>query len=178
MCHVLDCHAPAARAHAIDLGIAMQLTNIARDVLEDAEMDRRYIPGDWVNGAAPADIRKAALAPGSTPESGVHADVTAAVVRLLDMAETFYTSGARGYRYLPWRAHLSIAIAARVYRQIGVQLRATGCAWHDGRQVTSKSTKLRCSLAALASLGGRFGASAGQHDGRLHLALRGLPYVA
>ena len=42
MCHVLDCRDEQARAHAIDLGIAMQLTNIARDVLEDAEMDRRY----------------------------------------------------------------------------------------------------------------------------------------
>ncbi|MGB2496627.1 MAG: phytoene/squalene synthase family protein, partial [Candidatus Puniceispirillaceae bacterium] len=125
MCHVLDCHAPAARAHAIDLGIAMQLTNIARDVLEDADMNRRYIPGDWVGGATPADILAAAQAPGSD----VHADVTNAVARLLDIAETFYASGAQGYRYLPWRAHLSIAIAARVYRQIGVQLLATGCAW-------------------------------------------------
>ena len=171
MCDVLDCHTPAARAHAIDLGIAMQLTNIARDVLEDAAMDRRYIPGDWVAGAAPADIRDAA-------GQGLHADVTAAVARLLDMAETFYASGAQGYRYLPWRAHLSIAIAARVYRQIGVQLRAAGCAWHKGRQVTGKFTKLRCSLVALASLGSRFGAPTRRHDEQLHLALRGLPYVA
>ncbi|MGB2321255.1 MAG: phytoene/squalene synthase family protein [Candidatus Puniceispirillaceae bacterium] len=174
MCHVLDCHAPAARAHAIDLGIAMQLTNIARDVLEDADMNRRYIPGDWVGGATPADILAAAQAPGSD----VHADVTNAVARLLDIAETFYASGAQGYRYLPWRAHLSIAIAARVYRQIGVQLLATGCAWHQGRQVTSGTTKLRCSAVALASLGTWFGAAEGCHDQRLHLALRGLPYVA
>ena len=179
MCHVLDCHAPAARAHAIDLGIAMQLTNIARDVLEDAGMNRRYIPGDWVDGATPAAISKAALAPGPGVHGpGVHEDVTAAVARLLDMAETFYASGARGYRYLPWRAHLSIAVAARVYRQIGVQLRAAGCAWHEGRQVTGKITKLRCSFAALASLGSRFGAAGGPHDRQLHLALRGLPYVA
>ncbi|NBR03573.1 MAG: phytoene/squalene synthase family protein [Alphaproteobacteria bacterium] len=174
MCDVLDCDDPAARAHAIDLGIAMQLTNIARDVLEDAAMGRRYIPGDWVGGAAPADIRNAALTPGS----GLHNDVTAAIARLLDMAETFYASGAQGYRYLPLRAHLSIAIAARVYRQIGVQLGATGCAWHRGRQVTGKSTKLRCSLVALAGLGSRLGAPARRHDRQLHLALRGLPYVA
>ena len=174
MCHVLDCHAPAARAHAIDLGIAMQLTNIARDVLEDAEMNRRYIPGEWVGGMAPAAITAAARTPGS----GGHGDVTVAVGRLLDMAETFYASGAQGYRYLPWRAHLSIAVAARVYRQIGLQLRATGCAWHEGRQVTSGLTKLRCSLPGLGSLGTRFGAASGAHDERLHLALRGLPYVA
>lgn len=184
MCHVLDCHAPAARAHAIDLGIAMQLTNIARDVREDAGMNRRYIPGDWVGGASPADILAASRAPaapvpgGVHNHGGVHNDVTAAVARLLDMAEAFYASGAQGYRYLPFRAHLSIAVAARVYRQIGVQLRAANCAWHDGRQVTGKVTKLRCSVVALASLGTRFGAAEGSHDRRLHLALRGLPYVA
>ncbi|MGB1418191.1 MAG: phytoene/squalene synthase family protein, partial [Candidatus Puniceispirillaceae bacterium] len=119
MCHVLDCHAPAARAHAIDLGIAMQLTNIARDILEDAGMNRRYVPGDWVGHASPAEIRAAARA----PDSMLARDVTAAAGRLLDLAETFYASGARGYRYLPWRAHLAIGVAARVYRQIGIQLR-------------------------------------------------------
>jgi phytoene synthase len=177
MCHVLDCHTPAARAHAIDLGIAMQLTNIARDVLEDAGMNRRYIPGDWVAGASPADILTAATAPGSDGCADVHSDVTAAVARLLNMAEAFYASGAQGYRYLPFRAHLSIAVAARVYRQIGVQLRAADCAWHDGRQVTGMATKLRCSAVALTSLGARFGAPEARHDQRLHLALRGLPYV-
>ena len=173
MCHVLDCHAPAARAHAIDLGIAMQLTNIARDVLEDASMNRRYIPGDWVDDVGPADILGAATAPGS----GHGPAITAAVGRLLDLAEDFYASGAQGYRYLPWRAHLSIAVAARVYRQIGIQLRAASHTWHDGRQVTSSATKLRCSVLALGSLGSRLGGE-GRHDGRLHLALRGLPYVA
>jgi len=174
MCHVLDCHSPAARAHAIDLGIAMQLTNIARDVLEDAEMGRRYIPGDWVGAASPADIRAAA----KDPASPAAASVTAAVGRLLDLADVFYASGASGYPYLPWRAHLSIAVAARVYRQIGVQLRGAGLAWHQGRQVTSKAVKLRCSLLALASFRRRTGLGGAAHDPRLHTALRGLPYVA
>jgi len=174
MCHVLDCHSPAARAHAIDLGIAMQLTNIARDVLEDAEMGRRYIPGDWVGEASPAEI----LAAAKDSSSPTAVAVTESVGRLLDLAEAFYASGASGYPFLPWRAHLSIAVAARVYRQIGVQLRVAGLAWHQGRQVTSKSTKLRCSLLALASLHRRIGSGADVHDPRLHTALRGLPYVA
>nr|AAY82848.1 predicted phytoene synthase CrtB [uncultured bacterium MedeBAC46A06] len=174
MCHVLDCHSPAARAHAIDLGIAMQLTNIARDVLEDAQMGRRYIPGDWVGGATPDDIRAAAQDPSAPPAEAV----TVAVGRLLDLAEAFYASGASGYPFLPWRAHLSIAVAARVYRQIGVQLRGAGLAWHQGRQVTSKATKLRCSLVALASFRRRIGSGRTAHDPQLHTALRGLPYVA
>jgi len=174
MCRVLECHSPAARAHAIDLGIAMQLTNIARDVLEDAEMGRRYIPGSWIDDATPAEIRAAA----TDPARRTGAAVTVAVGRLLDLAEDFYVSGACGYPYLPWRAHLSIAVAARVYRQIGVQLRAAGLPWHQGRQVTSTSTKLRCSLLALASLWRRLGIGGAPHDPRLHTALRGLPYVA
>ena len=174
MCHVLDCHVPAARAHAIDLGIAMQLTNIARDILEDAGMNRRYVPGDWVGHASPAEIRAAAR----SPDSMLARDVTAAAGRLLDLAETFYASGARGYRYLPWRAHLAIGVAARVYRQIGIQLRGAGLAWHAGRQVTGKAAKLRCSLLALVSFGRRIGFGTSPHDERLHAALRGLPYVA
>ena len=173
MCHVLDCHAPAARAHAIDLGIAMQLTNIARDVLEDAGMNRRYIPADWVGGATPSDIRMAA----KMPDSQLSREVRDAVGRLLDLAESFYASGAKGYRYLPARAHLAIAVAARVYRQIGIQLRDHDLAWHAGRQVTSKPTKLRCSILALASFSQRMVARDAGHDGTLHVALRGLPYV-
>ena len=44
MCDVLGVHDSRAKAHAIDLGIGMQLTNIARDVQEDAGMGRRYVP--------------------------------------------------------------------------------------------------------------------------------------
>ena len=175
MCHVLDCRDEQARAHAIDLGIAMQLTNIARDVLEDAEMDRRYIPGDWVCGASPATIREAAR----SPDGPVARKVTAAVERLLALADTFYASGGCGYRYLPARAHLAIAIAARVYRQIGVQLADRDHAWHAGRQVTSGVSKAACTLQALHTLPGRFGLQRSvAHDRSLHAPLRGLPYVA
>ena len=56
MCNVLDCDDEQALGHAIDLGIAMQLTNIARDVLEDAGMGRRYLPASWVGNLAPKQI--------------------------------------------------------------------------------------------------------------------------
>lgn len=173
MCHVLDCHTPAARAHAIDLGIAMQLTNIARDVLEDAGMNRRYVPGTWVGNAGPGVI----LAAAGDPAGPVALQVRSAVSRLLSLAERFYASGAAGYRYLPWRAHMSIAVAAKVYRQIGVQLADADFAWHEGRQVTSRGAKLRCSMVAIASLTGRLGTARDAHDNRLHSALQGLPYV-
>ena len=174
MCDILDCHTPEAKGHAVDLGIAMQLTNIARDVLEDARMGRRYIPGEWVSGLSPEAICAAA----ASAHSADHQRVTAAVARLLTLADTYYQSGARGYRYLPARARVSIAVAAQVYREIGVQLAHTGHSWHLGRQVTSRTTKIRCSIRAIMALFfARQGVPAAHHDGALHTALKGLPDI-
>lgn len=173
MCDVLECRDSNAKAHAIDLGIAMQLTNIARDVLEDAHMQRRYIPGEWIGDLEPQAIVAAANAPASDDAKLI----CAAVQRLIALAETYYQSGARGYCYLPWRAHVGISVAARVYRQIGIQLGAKNYAWHDGRQVTSRMTKAQCSLIAAPSVITRFWAMRPLHETALHHALVGLPYV-
>ena len=59
--------------------------------------------------------------------------LTKAVEKLLNLADDYYKSGIEGFSYLPLRAHISIAIAARVYRQIGVQLRLKQHCWHRGR---------------------------------------------
>ena len=174
MCHVLECHDPDAKAHAIDLGIAMQLTNIARDVLEDAHMGRRYLPTTWTGDISPQQIVTAA----ANPNSGDALIITDAVKRLLEMAERFYTSGAKGFASLHWRAHMSIAIAAKVYRQIGVQLADQDCAWHEGRQITTRTTKLICSLKAISGLFKRISRRKHEHNSNLHTSLRGLPYVS
>jgi len=174
MCHVLDCHDPDAKAHAIDLGIAMQLTNIARDVLEDAHMGRRYLPTTWTGDLSPQQIVTAA----DNPNSDDALIITDAVKRLLEMAERFYTSGAKGFASLHWRAHMSIAIAAKVYRQIGVQLAEQDYAWHEGRQITTRTTKLICSLKAISGLFKRISRRKQEHNSNLHTSLRGLPYVS
>ena len=172
MCHVLDCDDDLARAHAIDLGIAMQLTNIARDVLEDAEMGRRYLPASWAGDVTPAHITAANQA----PSSEVARSVSMAIGQLLSMADDYYQSGVAGLSYLPLRAHIAVAVAARVYRQIGVQIAATGCDWHQGRQVTSRVTKIKCSLQAFGSIWRRFWPRM-SHRKQLHDGLEGLPYV-
>ncbi|MEE3038808.1 MAG: phytoene/squalene synthase family protein [Candidatus Thermoplasmatota archaeon] len=174
MCHVLDCHDPDAKAHAIDLGIAMQLTNIARDVLEDAEMGRRYLPTTWTGDISPEQI----VACANQPESGDAKIIKNSVERLLAMAERFYLSGAKGFSSLHWRAHMSIAIAAKVYRQIGVQLANRGYIWHEGRQVTTRTTKFICSFRAISGLAKRFSSRKHEHNSNLHTSLRGLPYVS
>ena len=172
MCRVLQCDTRAAMLHAIDLGIAMQLTNIARDVVEDAGMGRRYLPARWVDNMNVTQI----LAAAEDRDATQLAKVSLAVERLLQKAEIYYASGSAGLAYLPLRAHLAIAVAARVYRQIGVQVQAKGCRWNAEREFTSTPVKLVCSLRALASLHSRWQGRVG-HDAGLHAALEGLPYV-
>ena len=125
MCDVLGVEDPQAYRYAIDLGIAMQLTNIARDVHEDAQQDRRYVPGPLVSQADPAAI--------AAPDARLQRELRSAVDWLLLEADRYYRSAAIGYRYLPGRARTAIRVAARVYRAIGTELRRQDCASWRGR---------------------------------------------
>ena len=172
MCRILNCHEKDAYPFAIDLGIAMQLTNIARDVLEDAQMGRRYLPAHWVNAMPPETIQSAAI---EGDETGINV-IRSGVQHLLGLAEVYYKSALHGLNYLPLRAHIAILIAARSYRQIGVQLARRGSPWHQGRQVTSTATKALTSLAAIPLMTKRLGGIP-PHDAGLHRPLLGLPFA-
>lgn len=135
MCRVLGVSDPEALPHAIDLGIAMQLTNICRDVLEDAQRGRVYLPADRL------------VAAGTSPEAlldgSANPEAVAAVVRdLLLLAETFYASADAGLRYIPARPRLAILIASRLYRAIGLRLLDRGGNALAGRTVVSWWSKV------------------------------------
>ena len=83
MCPILSCYEARATDYAIDLGIAMQLTNIARDVLEDAQMGRRYLPGEWVGNMSAGQIANAA----ATTDTAAIARVADGISRTLALAE-------------------------------------------------------------------------------------------
>ena len=102
---------PAAYPHAADLGIGMQLTNIARDIHEDAGLGRRYLPASWVGELEPRSILE--------PSLEERALLVAARKRLLTLAERYYESGRRGLSHLPLRARYGILVAAQNYRAIG-----------------------------------------------------------
>ncbi len=165
MCCVLDCQQPRAQSFAIDLGIAMQLTNIARDVLEDAKMGRRYLPASWVDLSA----SQIAIA-----DDTCRPQVSAAVERLLDLAEQYYQSALLGIQLLPFRTRLAITIALRVYRQIGWLLKRRNLCWWQGRVFVGKREKLLLSLRSIADL---TPVSVPDHKTQLHAPLRGLAGV-
>jgi len=146
MCPLIGCHDAKASYFAMDMGIAMQLTNIARDVLEDAQMGRRYLPAEWVDGLSAHEIATAAR----TQDKAKIALVKQAVDKTIKLGELYYQSGFAGLYFLPARPRLAIAIAAKAYRQIGIQLQQNDLNWHEGRTVTSTASKAFQSFSALA----------------------------
>ncbi|TVP56382.1 MAG: phytoene/squalene synthase family protein [Halomonadaceae bacterium] len=151
---------PLALPHAIDLGIAMQLTNMARDVLEDAHMGRVYLPADGAAGRLSAH----ALARGDTQS---RRQAWQGVLELLERADHYYRSGWQGLGFIPARPRLAIAIAARVYQDIGPVIRRQGpTGYWQGRARVSGPRKLLLTLASLWQVPDHTGYV--QHDGQLH----------
>ena len=165
MCRILNCKHPRADHFAIDLGVAMQLTNIARDVLEDAKMGRRYLPQQWVNFSA-AEI--------ATGQIQYRYTTSKAIERLLNLADKYYNSALLGIQLLPFRSRFSITVALRVYRQIGVLLRRRKLAWWKGRVVVNKIEKTLLSLYSLVDLRPK---KVPPHQSELHQSLQGLAGV-
>jgi len=171
MCRVLDAREPAAAAHAVDLGIAMQLTNLCRDIADDARMGRRYLPASLVGDVAPAAL--------IDPSPALQPALRAAVARLLALAESYYASGEAGLPFLPVRARTGILVAGRVYRAIGHRLAAREHAYWEGRAFVPDWRKATITLAALATqpLRGAFWSRPVAHPVSLHRALIGLPGI-
>lgn len=171
MSAVLDVTDEAALPHAIDLGIGMQLTNICRDVREDALNGRRYLPSDLVGNLGVAKL--------VAPSSELRAQVCAGVSTLLDLADIYYKSGEDGLAYLPARARAGILVASRVYHGIGVKIRNQQYDYWTNRTVVSTLQKAQISAFALGQtpLIRNFWTPAGRHDVALHIALAGLPKV-
>jgi phytoene desaturase len=165
MCRVLGCNDPAALRHAVDLGIAMQLTNICRDVAEDAAAGRRYLPASMIGDLAPQAL--------VNPTLPLRPRLQACIDELLDTADRYYRSGEAGLAYLPLGARCSILVAARLYRAIGTRLRQHGNAYWLGRTVVPRRTKILLTLRALllTPLLPGFWVPARHHDAALHGAL-------
>ena len=157
MAAVMDVRSPATLDRACDLGLAFQLTNIARDVVEDAHAGRVYLPRQWLveAGLTPADIGQ---------REHRHA-LAGVVARLLEAAEPYYASAAAGISALPHRSAWAVATARAVYRDIGTELRERGAGAWDQRVFTTRSRKLQLMLYASVETMRRSGAQAPRPDG-------------
>lgn len=133
---------PEALARAIDLGIAMQLTNIARDVGEDAAAGRCYLPEDWLRaaGISREDVFTA---------TGADFRIRPIVERMLAEAEPFYVSGLAGTGYLRADCQPAIRAAALIYQDIGQVIKANQFDSVTRRASTSSARKLQLAIRAI-----------------------------
>ena len=107
-----------ASKSAIDLGIGMQLTNIARDVYEDSKMKRIYLPSNWIPNISLKNLN-------DVHEFSSENDIkiSNAINKLISLSEKFYINGFAGLKYIPFSTRLGIFIAANVYRGIGIKIK-------------------------------------------------------
>lgn len=132
---------PETVARACDLGVAMQLTNIARDVGEDARNGRVYLPHEWLAevGLSPEGL---IADPKMSPELGL------VVKRLLDHADQLYTQSRSGIAQLPSRSRPAINAARRIYAAIGDEVAKNGYDSINQRAYVTTRKKLLIALTA------------------------------
>lgn len=153
MCHVMGVRDPRALEHAAHLGIGMQLTNIARDVFEDWQRGRLYLPDSLLAKHGPGGLRALLPAAGHWGPSDFPAEYAGgaanAVSDLLDHADAYYASGDAGMQDLSVRCGLAVRTARLVYAAIGDRVRAQHCDPLAGRAVVSGRAKLLLAAKAV-----------------------------
>jgi len=145
MAVVMETREREALARACELGVAMQLTNIARDVGEDARRGRIYLPRAWMREAG-LDPEAWLVRPSFGPE------LAAVVDRLLAEADRLYRRAECGVPLLPRDCRVGIQAARLVYAEIGHALAAAGLDSVSRRTVVPRARQLRLVAQAASAL--------------------------
>lgn len=168
MCIALDCKEKKSHDFAIDLGIAMQLTNILRDIKEDADLNRRYLPGNFVKNLPPKQIINIS----QNIKHKDHLIVQEAIKKILLLSDLYYKSGNEGLFFLKFQFKIVIAVASNIYRQIGVKLKNKGYNWYEGRIFTTIYEKFKITIKTILSISLFFKFKYPKHKISLHKHLR------
>lgn len=166
MCPLIGVKNKKAYPHAIDLGLGMQLTNICRDILEDAQMNRTYIPDSELENISIEVLQKQ----GDTPE-----EIKKLTAQLLEKADQYYVSAYQGLSYIPLRPRLVIMLAGEIYRHIGVKIRKNNFNVLQGRTYLTINEKVFVSFKTLIKLGIVFFKTPKIHKKDLHTLIQDLP---
>ena len=132
-----------ARKHAIDLGIAMQLTNIARDVYEDAKMNRLYLPKEWLGQVTVSDLINNKL------DDQKKRLIELSIKNLIELSDKFYANGFSGMKFIPLRTRLAIFFAAKIYKGIGEKIKSGGYVYKLERIYLNKLEKLWITIISI-----------------------------
>ena len=137
MAKILNTQNKYAYRYAVDLGIAMQLTNIMRDIIEDASMDRVYYPKVWIKLTSKNILEN---------NSNTIKNINKATEKLFELSEKYYKSAFKGIAFLPFRSRFAILLALFVYRQIGRKIIKNSFSNLKKREIVSLYEKTLCLL--------------------------------
>jgi 15-cis-phytoene synthase len=146
MCVLMRVRDGDALARACDLGLAMQLTNISRDVGEDARAGRLFLPRDWLRAEG---VDPDAFLRNPTPQPGV----LRATRRLLSEADRLYMRAEAGVGALPLACRPGIYAARHIYAGIGTRVAAAGYDSITRRASTGKARKIGWLMLSVAQAG-------------------------
>jgi phytoene synthase len=145
MCHLLGAgDDPLAREAAIELGIAMQLTNVLRDVASDLQIGRVYLTSDelQMHGYSRERLAWLALRVAHRGPTTIDTGFRSLMREQIERARAHYATGVRGIERLPRDRRLPILLAARLYRAILDEIEAAEYDVFTRRAATSTATKL------------------------------------
>lgn len=167
VCDIFGVKDKKMRYFAIDLGIAMQLVNISRDIYEDSLRNRVYLPESLIGKYSAKEI--------ANPNKEAARKIDEARKKIIKLANIYFDSASRAIDHLPKGASLAVKLASALYQQIGYQLMNAQYVHNEKRCYVSNFSKLLITLGIITKYLTSLKEEMKLHNENLHKFIRNLP---
>lgn len=167
VCDIFGVKDKKMRYFAIDLGIAMQLVNISRDIYEDSLRNRVYLPESLIGKYSAKEI--------ANPNKEAARKIDEARKKIIKLANIYFDSASRAIDHLPKGASLAVKLASALYQQIGYQLMNAQYVHNEKRCYVSNFSKLLITLGIITKYFTSFKEEMKVHNENLHKFIHNLP---
>lgn len=167
VCDIFGVKDKKMRYFAIDLGIAMQLVNISRDIYEDSLRNRVYMPESLIGKYSAKEI--------ANPNEETARKIDEARKKIIKLANIYFDSASKAIDHLPKGASLAVKLASALYQQIGYQLINAQYVHHEKRCYVSNFSKFLITLGIIKKYLTSFKEEMKPHNENLHKFIRNLP---
>ena len=167
VCDIFGVKDKKMRYFAIDLGIAMQLVNISRDIYEDSLRNRVYLPESLIGKYSAKEI--------ANPDIETAKKIDKARKKIIKLANIYFDSASRAIDHLPKGASLAVKLASALYQRIGYQLMNAQYVHNEKRCYVSNFSKLLITLGIITKYLTSFKEEMKAHNENLHKFIHNLP---
>lgn len=167
VCDIFGVKDKKMRYFAIDLGIAMQLVNISRDIYEDSLRNRVYLPESLIGKYSAKEI--------ANPNKETARKIDEARKKIIKLANIYFDSASRAIDHLPKGASLAVKLASALYQRIGYQLMNAQYVHNEKRCYVSNFSKLLITLGIITKYLTSFKEEMKVHNENLHKFIHNLP---